>query len=42
MGKGKNPSAATKKVAKKRALEVLEMATASHIWPTPSTKLKHL
>ena len=42
MGKGKNPSTATKKVAEKRALEVLEMAAATQIWPSPSTKPKHL
>ena len=42
MGKDKNPSTATKKVAEKRALEVPEMAVIAQIWPTPSTKLKHL
>ena len=42
MGKGKNPSAAAKKVAEKRALEVPEMAVAAQIWPTPSAKPKHL
>ena len=42
MGKGNNPSAAAKKVAEKRALEVSEMAAASQIWPAPSTKPKHL
>ena len=42
MGKGKNPSTAAKKSAEKRALEVPEMATAAQIWPTLSTKPKHL
>jgi len=42
MGKGKNLSAATKKVAEKRTLEVPEMAAAAQIWPTPSIKPKHL
>ena len=42
MGKGKNPSVAAKKVVEKRALEVPEMATATHIWLAPSTKPKHL
>ena len=42
MGKGKNPSAAAKKVAEKRALEVPEMAAAAQIWLAPTTKPKHL
>ena len=42
MSKGKNSSVATKKVAKKRALEVPEMATTAQIWPALITKLKHL
>ena len=42
MGKGKNPSAASKKSTKKRALEVPKMAAAAQIWPAPSTKPKHL
>ena len=32
MGKGKNPSAAAKKVIEKRVLEVPEMATAAQIY----------
>ena len=42
MGKGKNPSAATMKVAEKRALEVPEMAAVAQIWLAPSMKPKHL
>ena len=42
MGKGKNSSAAAKKVTEKRALEVPEMAATAQIWPALVTKLKHL
>ena len=42
MGKSKNSSAAAKKVAEKRVLEVPEMAVAAQIWPAPITKPKHL
>jgi len=42
MGKSKNSSTAAKKVTKKRALEVPEMAAAAQIWPAPTIKPKHL
>ena len=42
MGKGKNLSATSKKVAEKRALEVPEMATATQIYPASVMKPKHL
>jgi hypothetical protein len=42
MGRSKSSSATSKKTTKKQAMEVLEMAAATLIWPAPTTKKKHL
>jgi hypothetical protein len=42
MGRSKSLSATSKKAIKKQAMEVPEMATATLIWPSPTTKKKHL
>jgi hypothetical protein len=42
MGRSKSSSAASKKVDKKQAMEVPEMAITALIWPTPTMKKKHL